>query len=179
MILIELKKNHWTQYIIWIPRTHLSLFHVFRRHSTERSVGYLPVFITVGCGDQKTRNNGNMLSFAQQNFKYSLQTREKTSWKTLGGFATSCFSLGFFSRLSVNICQYRFADHSILPQYSVIKNQPDLRLQSRSRSRDVARTLQDLRFLDEVVPMLPDFDLILELTSWLGLISAQFRWTLH
>jgi len=27
-----------------------------------------------------------------------------------------CFSLGFFSHLSVNICQYRFADHSILPQ---------------------------------------------------------------
>jgi len=49
-----------------------SLFHVFRRHSTERSVGYLTVFITVGCGDQKTGNNGYMLSFAQQNFKYIL-----------------------------------------------------------------------------------------------------------
>ena len=61
------------------------LFHVFRRHSTERSVGYLPVFITVGCGDQKTRNNGNMLSSAQQNTEYSLQTREKSLWKTLGG----------------------------------------------------------------------------------------------
>ena len=58
---------------------YCALFHVFQRHSTERSVGYLAAFITVGCGDQKTGNNGNMLSFAQQNFKYSLQTREKTS----------------------------------------------------------------------------------------------------
>ena len=59
------------------------------------NIGYLVV-----CGDQKARNNDNMLSFAQQNLKYPLQTREKSSWKTLGGFATSGFSLGFFSRLS-------------------------------------------------------------------------------
>ena len=51
-------------------------------------------------GDQKTWNNDNMLSFAQQNLKYSLQTREKSSWKTIGGFATSGFLLGFFSCLS-------------------------------------------------------------------------------
>ena len=116
--------------MFYYPLSYHPLFHVFRRHSTERSVGYLPVFITVGCGDQKTRNNGNMLSFAQQNFKYSLQTREKTSWKTLGGFATSCFSLGFFSRLSVNICQYRFADHSILPQYfkTIVRERQKMKL---------------------------------------------------
>ena len=34
--------------------------------------------IVVG-GDQKTWNNDNMLSFAQQNLKYSLQTLEKSS----------------------------------------------------------------------------------------------------
>ena len=78
---------------------------------------YTSLGMDIGCGDQKTWNNDNMLSFAQQNFQYSLQTREKSSWKTLGGFATSCFSLGFFSRLSVNICQYRFADLSILSQF--------------------------------------------------------------
>ena len=38
-------------------------------------------------GDQKTWNNDNMLSFAQQNLKYSLQTREKSSWKSLGFFS--------------------------------------------------------------------------------------------
>ena len=79
---------------------------------------YTSLGMDIGCADQKTWNNDNMLSFAQQNFQYSLQTREKSSWKTLGGFATSCFSLGFFSRLSVNICQYRFADLSILSHYS-------------------------------------------------------------
>ena len=78
---------------------------------------YSSLGMDIGCGDQKTWNNDNMLSFAQQNLKYSLQTREKSSWKTLGGFATSGFSLGFFSRLSVNICWYRFADHSILSHY--------------------------------------------------------------
>ena len=46
------------------------------------------------------KNNGNMLSSAQQNTEYSLQTREKSLWKTLGGCAHSGFPLGFFSRLS-------------------------------------------------------------------------------
>ena len=40
---------------------------------------YSSLGMDIGCGDQKTWNNDNMLSFAQQNLKYSLQTREKSS----------------------------------------------------------------------------------------------------
>ena len=40
---------------------------------------YTSLGMDIGCGDQKTGNNDNMLSFAQQNFQYSLQTREKSS----------------------------------------------------------------------------------------------------
>ena len=69
--------------------------YIWPYSSLVKNIGYLVV-----CGNQKARNNDNMLSFAQQNLKYPLQTREKSSWKTLGGFATSGFSLGFFSRLS-------------------------------------------------------------------------------
>ena len=58
-----------------------------------------------------------MLSFAQQNTKYSLQTREKSSWKTLGGSAHLGFSTRILLSFVINIYGSASPDLNILLQY--------------------------------------------------------------
>ena len=115
----------------------ITLFHVFRRHSTEKNVEYLPVFTPRGwycpysplgcgywyCGDQKTRNNANMWSFARWMLQYSLKNSREYP-KTSGaiprglrplGIAPSVFgySLSFFREYFA----IRLAKLHILLQY--------------------------------------------------------------
>ena len=79
-------KPHQSHYSLLFGTTVIrGVKHIWPYSSLAMDIEYWVV-----CGDQKARNNDNILSFAQQNLKYSLQTQEKSSG----------FSLGFFSRLS-------------------------------------------------------------------------------
>ena len=62
-------------------------------------------------------------TLAKKTLVASLQTQQKTSWKTLGGFATSCFSLGFLFCLSVKPPQF-FAsvDPATLGEYKLLNS---------------------------------------------------------